>query len=123
MDVGTLVVLGMLIAAVLAALSSSVKHFKGEGGCCGGSSAPKKKKRQRLNQVVSTKKIQIEGMHCDNCRRNVENGLNSLELVNAKVNLQEKTATVKLGEEMSDEVLVAAVENLGYQVSSIMTIN
>lgn len=115
---GTQIVIGALIVVVFIALSSSVKHFKGEGGCCGGSAAPKAKKR-RLQQVVDTKKIRIEGMHCDNCRKNVENGLNSLEQVNAKVNLKEKTAVVKLGEEIPDEVLTAAVESLGYRVTGI----
>lgn len=116
---GTEIVLGILIIVIFIALSSSVKHFKGEGGCCGGGSAAPKAKKQRLQQVVDTKKMQIEGMHCDNCRKNVENGLNSLDQVNAKVNLKEKTAIVKLGEEIPDEVLVAAVENLGYRVVEI----
>lgn len=116
---GTEVVLGVLIVVVFIALSSSMKHFKGEGGCCGGGSSAPKVKKQKLQQVVDTKLIRIEGMHCDNCRKNVENGLNSLDQVNAKVNLKEKTAIVKLGEEIPDEVLVAAVENLGYRVAGI----
>lgn len=115
---GTQIVIGVLIVVVFIALSSSVKHFKGEGGCCGGGAAPKVKK-QRLHQVVRTKRIQVEGMHCDNCRKNVENGLNSLDQVNARVSLKEKTAIVKLGEEIPDDVLVAAIENLGYRVAGI----
>lgn len=118
---GTQIVIGVLIVVVFIALSSSVKHFKGEGGCCGGNAAPKARKK-RLHQVVGTKRIQVEGMHCDNCRKNVENGLNSLEQVNAKVNLKEKTAIVKLGEEIPDDVLVAAIENLGYRVAGIENI-
>lgn len=116
---GTQIVVGILIIVVFIALSSSVKHFKGEGGCCGGGSAAPKVKKQRLQQIVDVKKIRIEGMHCDNCRKNVENGLNFLEQVNAKVDLKEKTAVVKLGEEIPDDVLTAAVENLGYRVVGI----
>jgi len=119
---GTEIVLGVLIVVVFIALSSSVKHFKGEGGCCGGSSAPKPKK-QKLSRVVCVKQMQIEGMQCDNCRKNVENGLNSIEHVNAQVKLKEKTAIVKLGEDIPDEVLVAAVENLGYRVAGVKEIS
>lgn len=116
---GTWIVLAVLVAVILLAVLSSAKHFKGEGSCCGGGGSAPKVKKQKLGRVAATKKIQIEGMHCDNCRKNVENGLNSLDQVNAKVNLKEKTAVVKLGEEIPDEVLTATVENLGYQVTGI----
>lgn len=39
-------------------------------------------------------KYKIEGMTCDGCRKNVENALNSIDGVEAKVNLESKTATI-----------------------------
>lgn len=122
MNAGTLIVLGVLLLVVAAAVMSSVKHFKGEGGCCGGGSKVPKPRKQKLKQVVSSRKIYIEGMHCENCCKNVENALNALEQVNAKVNLQEKTAAVRLGVDISDEELKATVESLGYHVTGIENI-
>ena len=64
----------------------------------------------------------IEGMTCDNCKKRVENTLNLLNQVNAKVNLEQKKAVITLGEEISDEILIETVENMGYQVTSITNV-
>ena len=38
----------------------------GEGGCCGGGdSEPKQKKKKLAGEVIATKIISIEGMHCE----------------------------------------------------------
>ena len=117
---GTFVIVAILIVIVVFSLRSYFKHVKGEGGCCGGGDdSAEKVKEQKLKQVVEIKRIKIEGMQCDNCRKNVENGLNALNQVNAKVNLKKKEAVVKLGEKMPDIVLKEAVENRGYQVVAI----
>lgn len=101
-ELGTGILIVILLIVVISAGKSSLKHLKGEGGCCGGGSEAPKVRRRKLNQIVSVKKIQIEGMKCENCRRNVENTLNSLNQVNARVRLKEKEALVKLGTDISD---------------------
>lgn len=116
---GTVVVAVILLVCIVFAIRESIRHMKGEGGCCGGGDVAVKVKRQNLHQVVCTKRMLIEGMSCDNCRKRVENELNSLKLVNAKVNLKRKEAVVKLGQETSDACLKEAVERIGYQVVSI----
>lgn len=115
---GTYIVVAVLVVAIVFAVRGSMKHVKGEGGCCGGGSVPKVKK-QRIKQSVAVKRIVIEGMTCDNCRKRVENSLNELNQVNAKVSLKDNTATVKLGEYVPDEMLRGAIEKAGYKVSSI----
>ncbi len=116
---GTFMIVLILAVAVLFALKSSLKHFKGQGGCCGGGDSEVKVKKQKLQQVIETKTLQIEGMKCDNCKVRVENALNSLDQVNAKVSLKEKKAVVKLGADVSEEELRAAVEDAGYRVVNI----
>lgn len=49
----------------------------------------------------------------------MENTLNSLNQVNARVRLKEKEALVKLGTDISDGELRETVERLGYRVVSI----
>ena len=116
---GTYIILAVLVVIIIFAVRSSAKHMKGQGGCCGGGDVPAKVKKQKLDQVAAVKKMHIEGMKCDNCRKNVENVLNSLSKVNAKVNLKAKEAVIKLGVMVSDETLKAVVEGAGYQVTSI----
>lgn len=113
---GTAIILIILIVVILFAVRSSLKHMRGEGGCCGGSGPEKKIKRKKLEKIVAEKRLTIEDMTCDNCRIRVENALNALEHVNAKVNLEKKEAIIKMDAEVSDETLKAAVEKAGYRV-------
>ncbi len=63
--------------------------------------------------------IVIDGMHCPKCKARVENALNEIENVSAKVDLNKKTATVSLKADVADNVLIEAVTELGFQVVSI----
>jgi len=49
----------------------------------------------------------------------VQNALNSLENVNAKVDLKKQKAVVKLGREATDDELIRCVEKAGYTVKNI----
>lgn len=110
------VIIGVILAVVIGfSLKGSLKHMKGEGGCCGGGSEPKVK-RQRLKEIKETKVFKIEGMSCDNCRKRIENELNSIDQVSAKVSLKNKEAVIKLGRDMEDEILIQCIEKLGYKV-------
>ena len=53
------------------------------------------------------------------CSDRVQNELNSLGQVNAKVDLKKQHAVVKLGREVSDDELKACVEKAGYTVKKI----
>lgn len=116
---GTAIVVIILVLIVIFSVKGSVKHMRGEGGCCGGSAPEKKVKPVKLKNVAATKIISIEGMHCENCSRRIENALNSLEMVNAKVNLEKKQAVVKLGVDRKDDFLKETIEKLGYEVTGI----
>lgn len=63
------------------------------------------------------KKVIVEGMMCQNCVNHVTKALNDLPGVTAQVDLASKTATVT--GDASDEAIRAAVEQAGYQVTSI----
>ncbi len=65
------------------------------------------------------KKIHVEGMSCGHCSAHVEKALNAIEGVEAKVDLEAKTAFVTVKEGVSDEVLKKAVEDAGYEVAGI----
>ena len=63
--------------------------------------------------------IKIHGMSCGHCQGKVEKALNSLEGVEAKVNLKKKIATVNLKIDLDDEILKKVVEEAGFEVVSI----
>ncbi len=115
---GTILVICILLLIVVGAVISSAKHFKGEGGCCGGGGSVKIK-GDKIEDVVAVKTIHIEGMHCSNCSSRVQNALNSMDQVNAKVDLKKQQAVVKLGKNVSDDELKSCVERSGYMVRSI----
>ncbi|HWR18208.1 MAG TPA: cation transporter [Clostridia bacterium] len=65
------------------------------------------------------KTLVVEGMSCGHCAAHVEKALNAIEGVNAKVNLNAKTASVELISDANDDTLKAAVEDAGYEVVGI----
>lgn len=64
--------------------------------------------------------ISIEGMRCPHCSSNVEKALKGIEgVTSAVVDLAAKTATVEAADTVADDVLIAAVDDLGFEVKSI----
>ena len=65
------------------------------------------------------KEMMIEGMSCSHCSSRVEQALNGVPGVKAKVDLERKTAYLELEQDVPDETLKQAVEQAGYQVVNI----
>jgi len=64
--------------------------------------------------------ISIEGMTCGHCSARVEKALKAVDgIVDAKVDLANKNATVELSSNVDDNVLKEAVEDAGYDVTEI----
>ena len=72
-----------------------------------------------MKNIIGQTRVQIEGMTCEHCKNRVENALNRLEGVSAKVNLKKKTAVVSMEKEVEDMQLQKAVEQAGYKVIQI----
>lgn len=115
---GNIIILAIIIVLVVLAALSSRKHFKGEGGCCGGCAVVKESKKL-TEPKLGEKRMQIEGMHCDNCKNRIECELNRISGVVCKVNLRKKSARILYSQEIENEVLKKTVEDLGYEVKNI----
>lgn len=115
----TVIIILILVVIVILSIKSSLKHFKGQGGCCGGSDSRKPKKKKLDNPIVATKIITIEGMHCDNCKNRVEKAINSLDGAVGKVNLNKKIATVSMSNPITDDTLKSVIESLDFKVIDI----
>ncbi len=74
--------------------------------------------RKGVSQM--TKKLTIEGMMCSHCTGRVEQALSALDGVSAvTMSLEDKSATVTLSGNVSDETLKQAVSGAGYEVTAI----
>ena len=108
------IIIGMLAVIVMIGVFSTVKPFKGEGGCCGGGSY--KPKRKRLSGVKYTKRFKVGGMRCEHCKRRVEEAVNDIKGVAGRVDLKKGELTVSYAEDVSDEMIKAKIERAGYTV-------
>ena len=122
--ISNIVIIAVLILILAIAIRGTVKHFKGEGACCGGGGSKRKAvKPKKLDKVVSVKIVKIDGMTCKNCVARVQNALNSVDGISAKVSLGPKTANVKLGRDIADSEISDIISNLGYTVTEIKNRN
>ena len=112
---GNYIIIGVLAVIVVAAFLSSIKHFKGEGGCCGGGSY--KPKRKKLKGVRYKKVFKVGGMHCAHCKRRMEEIVNDISGISGKVDLKKGELTVSFAEEIDDEIIRSAIERSGYTFS------
>ena len=69
------------------------------------------------------KKMIIEGMSCAHCQMRVEKALNAIDGVSSKVSLEENAAYISLDKEVSDDLLIKAVEDAGYTCKEILQLN
>ncbi|MCR5701890.1 MAG: heavy-metal-associated domain-containing protein [Lachnospiraceae bacterium] len=106
----------VVVVIFIFAVKNSIPHFMGKGACCGGGDKGKVIKPKKLDKVIAIKRIKIGGMHCENCSRRVQNALNSIEGVNAKVKLSRELAIIKIDREIDDGVFKKAITDLGYEV-------
>ena len=113
-----LIIITILLAIVVFALLRAKKHFK-SGGCCGSKGSTIRVKKTLDAPRIGQKTMTIEGMTCENCEIRVENVLNRLDGVAARVNWKKGKAIVAYSTEVAHEVLRTAVEKMGYKVTRI----
>jgi len=121
MNASTVIASVFLILILIPAIRGCITHLKGEGSCCGGTrQKPSSKKLQ--DPVLAKYRIEIEGMHCDHCSTRIQNELNRLDGISAKVSHTRKNAVVLCSREISPDRLKECIENLSYTVTGIKKI-
>ena len=114
-----LIVAGIIAVLLVFGILSAVKHFKGQGGCCGGDGTVVKAEAKKLDHVIGQKTVIIDGMHCDHCKKWVEESINEIDGAAAVVDLSKKAAIVSMEKEVSDNEIKNAVIKAGYKVIEI----
>ncbi len=77
-------------------------------------------KEERSLTKTMTKVITIEGMMCGHCTGRVQKALEGIAGVSqVTMSLEDKTATVELAEDVTEDILIAAVTDAGYDVIKV----
>ena len=110
-------IIGIVIVIAFFAVRTIVKR-KGRKGCCGSGSDYKPRKK-KLKNVIATKIFVVDGMHCEKCANRVTEVVNDISGVAGVVDLKKDTVTVSYEQEVSDELIKARIERVGYTVKEI----
>ncbi len=65
------------------------------------------------------KKLFIEGMSCGHCANHVSEALKEIGGEDVEVNLDKKFAIVEISEDITDEAIKGAIEQVGYDIVGI----
>lgn len=114
----TAIIVVILVLICIFSLKSYLKKLR--GGCCGaGGDGPEKKVKvadRNKEHYPYQATAEIDGMVCGNCATRVENALNSIDGVWAKVDLSKKQAAILSKQPLDEQEVRSAVRGQGYTV-------
>lgn len=114
------IIILILFAGILFGIKSMLRRAAGRGCCSGGTATVRiKPKDKNRSHYAYRAEMDIQGMTCENCALRIENALNSLEGVMAKVNLKKNRVSLLLKKTGGEQILTAAVAGAGYTVTEI----
>ena len=119
---GTIFIIVILLVITAFAIKSIVHRIRHGSACCGERDAPEKKiqpaDKNKANYLYKYI-VAVDGMHCSNCTRHVENVLNSLDGVWATASLETKSVTVLSKTEIEAEAFEDEISDAGYTVLAV----
>ncbi|MCR4728394.1 MAG: heavy-metal-associated domain-containing protein [Lachnospiraceae bacterium] len=118
---GDFLIITLLVAIVGVAIYSTVHRIRHGSACCGErDAAPKRIKVKDKNKAnyAYTYVLKVDGMHCSNCARRVENAFNSETGNWAKADVEKKEVLLLSKKEESEEKLMKTVASAGYTMLS-----
>lgn len=115
----------LIIAAgfllIVYAFWQTVQKVRGraKSSCCGTAEVVSAKKVEDtdVSHYPYRYRLSIEGMHCSNCAKNVENTLNNMNGVWGKVNLGKKEADVLSKHAVSEKSFADALQYASYTLT------
>lgn len=119
---GTIIIIIILLAIVTFAVKSIIHRIRYGSACCGERDAPEKKIRpadKNKSHYPYKYTLSVDGMHCSNCTRHVENALNSIDGFWASASLEKKTVTVLSKTEVDAADFENEIREAGYTVLSV----
>ena len=119
---GTIFTAAVLLIIAVFAVKSVIHRIRHGSACCGERDAPEKniqpadkdKSHYPYKYILA-----VDGMHCSNCTRHVENALNSIDGLWATASLEKKTVTVLSKMELDAADLETEIREAGYTVLAV----
>ena len=121
---GTVIITIVLIAIIIFAILSIIKRIKYGSACCGTHDAAPKKirvKDKNKSHYPYSYTLTVDGMHCSNCARHVENALNTKEGVWATVKLENNTVLVRSKNPLEWDDLSPVISQAGYTLIKLIS--
>lgn len=118
---GTVVVLLILAAIIAFAVFGTIKRIRYGSSCCGERDpAPKKIKvsDKDKSHYPYAYELGIDGMHCSNCARRIENGFNKIPGMWAKADVSKKQVILMTKEQVEQNDCFKIVSDSGYTMIS-----
>lgn len=115
-----IIIAGVLL--IVFALYQTVQRFRGKAksSCCGSAEAVTVKKVEDtdVSHYPYHYLLSIDGMHCSNCAKTVENTLNGMPGVWGRVNLGKKKADVLAKEPVESSSFAEALRKKSYTLTA-----
>ena len=114
---GNTVVIIILLLIVAFAVYGTVRRIRFGSSCCGEHDAADKKVRvkdKNKKNYPYTYVLNVDGMHCSNCARRIENAFNKTEGRWAEADVGRKEVILRTKREESERDLSGIVSGAGY---------
>ncbi|MBR4574257.1 MAG: cation transporter [Lachnospiraceae bacterium] len=118
---GNVLTIAALVAIVAFAVYGTVKRIRFGSSCCGQKDPPDKKvKVQDRNKAHYPFRyvLGVDGMHCANCARRIENAFNRTEGRWAKADISKNEVELCSKQEEAEKTLSDIVSQAGYTMVS-----
>lgn len=113
-----IIILTAAAIITVVAVINYIKRMK-SGSCCSGegtlNTEKTKVKDKNKSHYPYKKVLNIGGMTCAHCARTIENRLNKLNDVYAKVDFDKEEAIILMKEELDNKIFEDAVKDSGYR--------
>jgi copper chaperone CopZ len=112
------VIIYIILALVLIfAVWGVIKRIRHGSSCCGEHEAAPKKIRAKdtnKNHYPFAYELDVDGMHCANCARRVENGFNSVTGLWAKADIGQKKVFLRSKTQLDEPQVKKIISDAGY---------
>ena len=123
---GNIIVYIVLALVIAGAVYGTVRRIRHGSACCGEhEAAPKKIRVSDTNKknYPYMYELRVDGMHCANCARRVENKFNSNDGLWAVADIGEKTVTLRSKKAVEESYCRELIFDAGYTLLSMKQIN
>ncbi|MBR2524163.1 MAG: cation transporter [Clostridiales bacterium] len=122
MNPGSIIVYVVLALIIAFAVWGTVKRIRHGSSCCGErEAAPKKIKVSDTDKshYPYTYELIVDGMHCSNCARRIENAFNAIDGMWARADIGMKQVGLMSKKELNEEYCRQIVSEAGYTLLSV----